>query len=91
MKPEPLYGKEKSKRKIMPKGTIIQTPNDIKRHSICDIHYFKEQDIKSAVEWLKESIKIRYMYHYDDKHTLKITTDDYLKLIDKAFQDVIKK
>ncbi len=41
--------------------------------------FYYEERIKSAVEWLKERLEIRY------------GNDDCNRLIDEAFEDVIKK
>ena len=81
-RPEPLFGGERSKRKIMLKGTIIQSPNDIKRHSICEIHYFKEEGIKSAIDWLKEGFKRSYI------QLTRVQRAKLDALTDKAFEDI---
>lgn len=48
---------------------------------------YKEQDIKSAVEWLKEEYKQRYVDSFDPLEKDK----EIIKLINKAFEDVILK
>lgn len=45
---------------------------------------FCDKDIKSAVEWLKQSI---WKFHKDYG---SLSTDFTLKEIDKAFEDVVK-
>jgi len=52
--------------------------------------WFREKDVKSAVEWLKEDIEKMFEKEYiegkKDKSCKKI-----IRKINKAFEDVIKK
>jgi len=83
MKSEPLFGKEKSKRQIVPEGTKIHLPNSNLKIASCELYYFKEKDIKSAVEWLKD--------YFSDTIHIDWNGREINNVIDKAFQDVMKK
>lgn len=67
MKPEPLKGK--------------RIPITCCGLSVCDVvdYQYKEKDIRSAVEWLKDEIINK---NYDGKTLIEI--------IDEAFEDVVK-
>lgn len=52
--------------------------------------YFGDYDIKSAVEWLKEDIEKMFEKQYIEGKEDK-SCKSFMKKIDKAFEDVIKK
>jgi len=76
MKPEPL------KRKGLISFSDIHQPLRKSSEGI----YFKKEDINSAVEWLKIEIGIK---GYDSENL--IDQEAVISLIDKAFEDAIKK
>lgn len=81
MKPEPL------KDKSIMQNHITHTKDQI----YCRIYW--EKDIKSAVEWLKNEF-INYLHNKYFEHDNYSREDDekmFLKIIDKAFEDVMEK
>ena len=77
MKPEPLKGK---------------THNADNEYFEENTKVFKTEDIKSAVEWLKQEIDKEVMEEYE-KHNYcygKWLIEEINKIIDKAFEDVVK-
>ncbi len=56
----------------------INSHGDIEYH--CVEYFFEREDIKSAVEWLKEKVK----------EEIKLYGIETIRLIDKAFEDVVE-
>jgi hypothetical protein len=79
MKPEPLKDKE---------GFVdewqIRDKKDVHPSHLTKV--FEEEDIKSAVLWLKEQISI--IDHNDETSLTPNLELHFLELIDKAFEDV---
>jgi len=82
MKPEPL--KNKKIRSFL-KNSKEQVKSDGYYRN-----YFNFVDIKSAVEWLKEEIPL-VLACTIEKKLEKLDIDNLLLIVDKAFEDVIKK
>ena len=82
MKTEPLKGKERGKKLLLKCGILEE---DIEKDYTTIYH---GNDIKSAVEWLKEDIKRRLVNNLTgiDGQILNPIN----KSIDKAFEDVMK-
>jgi len=75
MKPEPL------------KGKITQAENP---EMDCQRDMFLKEDIKSAVEWLKQRVKEDYERNNNvrDLESDSLYDTEILDLIDEAFEDV---
>ncbi len=75
MKPEPLRGKEQA---------IIGSPKRVFSKGF-DTPCFHKEDIKSAVEWLKEKVIL-----FDMKDKQEAYENNINQIIDQAFEDAVK-
>jgi len=79
MKPEPL------KSKVVYVGNLCKDKNNYNLRVVPEkVELIDKMDIKSAVEWLKNQIM-------PDQKIKEFTQWQIIDLIDKAFEDVVKK
>jgi len=93
MKPEPLKNKKfiADGIKSCASFRIINAKNLKEAQEILSKVYFSEENIKSAVEWLKENVCTLIAFtDVEIKETTKLRKQ-FHKLIDEAFEDVVKK
>jgi len=86
MKPEPLKDKQYGLTNI--ESWKVDLAEKAKEDIIFNTKWFKDNDVKSAVEWLKETIQRFNITSLSKDDAFTITTSEINECIDEAFEDV---